>query len=309
MDLEQAILAAILDDPLEEASWAALADWLEEQGDPRGELLRLTRSLLHVGGADRSAREERVCELLAAGVRPCWPVRSNSLGMRFAWCPPGSFLMGSPPDEEGRASDEIQHSVTLTMGFYLSVTPVTQAQWRSVLGNNPSRFQGDDRPVESISWEDCQGFCRVLSKLEGRRYRLPTEAEWEYACRAGTTTPFHFGPTISTDQANFDGNYTYGKAPKGVKRQKTTPAEIFPPNAWGLLAMHGNVLEWCQDKYGPYRSHEVSNPHGQQNADYRVLRGGCWDYSPWGCRSADRRWRPRGASNVHAGCRVVLCLD
>ena len=202
---------------------------------------------------------------------------TNSLGMKFAWIPPGSFLMGSPLDEEDRSDNETQHKVTLTKGFYLGVHQVTQEQWQAIMGNysptacrvmaqgltqeqwqaimgnNPSNFKGErNLPVENVSWEDCQVFLKRLSEMDCALYRLPTEAEWEYACRAGTTTPFYFGETISTDQVNYDGGYPYGKGKKGVCRRKTTPVGSFPANAWGLYEMHGNGNEWCQDRYGDY---------------------------------------------------------
>jgi formylglycine-generating enzyme required for sulfatase activity/tRNA A-37 threonylcarbamoyl transferase component Bud32 len=236
-------------------------------------------------------------------------VITNSLGMKFAWVPPGSFLMGSPPGEESRLDDETQHRVTLSKGFYLGVYPVTQAQWQAVMGSNPSRFQGDDRPVENISWEDCQEFCKKLAARDGKRYRLPTEAEWEYACRAGTTTPFSFGQTISTDQANYDGNYTYGQAKKGVYREQTTPVGSFPANTWGLYDMHGNVWEWCQDWYGPYPTGEEKDPKGYEKGEARVLRGGSWIRNPRGCRSASRRRSAPSGRGGDYGCRVALCLD
>ena len=171
--------------------------------------------------------------------------------------------MGSPANEPERSDDETQHRVTLTKGFYLGVHQVTQAQWQAVMGNNPSHFKGDSNlPVENVSWDDCVAFCEALGKKDGKTYRLPTEAEWEYACRAGTTTPFHFGDTISVNQANYDGNYTYGNGKKGVYRQKTTPVGSFPANAWGLFDMHGNVWEWCADWYGPYPEEELKDPQG-----------------------------------------------
>src|SRR5262249_47079270 len=148
--------------------------------------------------------------------------------------------------------DETLHRVTLTQGFHLGVHQVTQAQWQAIMGNNPSNFTGNDRPVEMVSWNDCVDFCKRLGEKTGMWFRLPTEAEWEYACRAGTTTPFHFGETISTDQANYDGNYTYGNGTRGVYRKRTKPAGSFPANAWGLHEMHGNVWEWCQDGYELY---------------------------------------------------------
>ena len=161
---------------------------------------------------------------------------TNSIGMKFVWIPPGNFMMGSPKEEkERRSTDETQHKVTLTKGFYMGVYTVTQEQWQEVMGNNPSHFKGEKNlPVEKVSWDDCQEFIKKLREKDKKAYRLPTEAEWEYACRAGTTTPFHFGETISTDQANYNGNVIYGNGKKGVYRKKTTPVGSFPANAWGF---------------------------------------------------------------------------
>jgi uncharacterized protein (TIGR02996 family) len=259
---EQAFLQAIVDDPGDDAVYLILADWLEEHDDPRrAELLRLHRRLLATccvpdEHPERAEQQARLVQLLAEGVRPCVPRCSVDLGrgvaMVFTWLPPGSFLMGSPPDEEERESDETQHRVTLSRGFWLGVYPVTQAQWVAVMGSNPSTFKGDGHPVEMVSWDDCQEFCRRLSGRDGQRYRLPSEAQWEYACRAGTTTPFHFGATLSTELANYNGNYAYGQGGQGVYRGQTTPVGSFPSNAWGLDDMHGNVWQWCQDGYGRY---------------------------------------------------------
>ncbi len=213
---------------------------------------------------------------------------TNSLGMKFAWIPPGNFVMGSPVTEEGRNGDETQHKVTLTKGFFLGIYPVTQAVWKKVLGNNPSRFQGDDFPVENVTWNDCQQFLRKLSAIEGHPYRLPTEAEWEYACRAGTITPFSFGETISTEQVNYNGNFPYAKGKKGVYREKTTPIGSFPANAWGLFDMHGNVWEWCSDWYGDYPQGEIIDPEGPFTGTQRSLRGGAFSNSAAYVRSASR---------------------
>jgi formylglycine-generating enzyme required for sulfatase activity len=215
---------------------------------------------------------------------------TNRIGMKFVWIPPGNFLMGSPKEEEDRNRDETQHKVTLTRGFYLGVYPVTQEQWQAVMGNNPSKHKGEKNlPVDNISWNDCQGFIKKLREKEKKPYRLPTEAEWEYACRAGTTTPFHFGETISSDQANYAGEHVYGKGKEGKTRGKTTPVGTFPANAWGLHDMHGNVWQWCQDWYGEYPQKDVVDPQGPATAKTRrVLRGGSYDSIPGECRSASR---------------------
>jgi len=234
---------------------------------------------------------------------------ANSLAMKFAWIPPGRFRMGSPPGEAERSDNETQHWVTLTRGFYLGVHLVTQGPWRWVMDSNPSNFKGNNRPVDTVSWDDCQEFCRRLSELDGRRYRLPTEAEWEYACRAGTTTPFSFGDTISTDQANYDGNYTYRRGKKGKFLEITTSVGSFPANAWGLHDMHGNLWEWCQDWFGPYPTEEAIDPIGPESGSARVLRGGSWRDHAWVCRAAYRHKDGPGKRYHRLGCRVCLSLE
>ncbi len=250
---------------------------------------------------DRS-KERRAGEIVTVLLRP-------GSEMKFAWVPPGTFLMGSPASELQREDDETQHRVTLTKGFYLGTHQVTQAQWWAVMGNNPSEFKGDALPVENVSWDDCQEFVKRLGQKTSKRFRLPTEAEWEYACRAGTTTPFHFGETISTDQANYDGNYTYGQGKKGDFREITTPGGSFPANAWGLHDMHGNVLEWCQDWFGPYPKEDQKDPVGSNTGIARVLRGGSWFNDPRNCRSACRSRVDPGVSDDDCGCRLLLFLD
>ncbi|HWG45533.1 MAG TPA: SUMF1/EgtB/PvdO family nonheme iron enzyme [Gemmataceae bacterium] len=297
-----------------------LSDWLEEHDQPQeAELLRLHVGLLATccepeKHSERVQQQARLVELLAAGVRPCVPrwmvTLVEGVDMTFAWIPPGTFLMGSPASEADRHDDETPHRVTLTRGFRLGIHAVTQGQWQAVMGDNPSHFKGDDRPVEQVSWDDSQAFCTKLGQLVGKRFRLPTEAEWEYACRAGTTTPFFFGETIGTDQANYDGNYTYGRGKKGGYRRKTTAVGRFPSNAWGLFDMHGNVWEWCQDGYGAYPQNDIKDPQSSNNGDARVLRGGSWydGYPDW-CRAACRGWNAPGDRDYILGCRVVLCLD
>jgi uncharacterized protein (TIGR02996 family) len=313
------LLQAIVQDPRTEARWLVLADWLEEHDDPRrAELLRLHRRLLATccepdEHSERGGWQMRIVELLGQGVKACVPRRTVTLNggveMAFAFIPPGSFLMGSPRGEEGRRPTEVQHRVTLSTGFHLGTHAVTQAQWQAVMDANPSQFPGGGHPAECVSWKDAQKFCSTLGEKTGMRFRLATEAEWEYACRAGTATPFFPGGTISTDQANFDGNCVYGPGTAGVHRLQTTPAGTFPPNGWGLFDMHGNIQEWCEDWYGSYRTGDLTDPRGAKSGAGRVLRGGSWNYDPKHCRSAYRRSLAPGVRWATAGCRVVLCLE
>ena len=216
--------------------------------------------------------------------------------------PAGSFLMGSPKDEPERLEREgPQHEVTLG-AYFMAQTPITQSQWRAVAGwqkvgrdlePDPSRFKGANRPVEQVSWFDALEFCRRLSQRTGQRYGLPSEAQWEYACRAGSTTPFHFGATLTPELANYNCNHVYGNGPKGTYREQTIDVASFPANGWGLHDMHGNVWEWCEDHW-----HESYNfaPGDDQPwfipaaaADEpRLVRGGSWDSFPRLCRSAYR---------------------
>jgi sulfatase modifying factor 1 len=241
---------------------------------------------------------------------PTKPAVTNSIGMKFVWIPPGNFVMGSPKDEKLRQDNETQHKVTLTKGFYMGVHTVTQEQYETVMGKNPSFFKGEKNlPVETVSWDDCQEFIKKLRDKDKNPYRLPTEAEWEYACRAGTTMPFHFGETISTDQANYNGNFTFREGKKGKYREKTTPVGSFPANAWGLHDMHGNVWQWCQDVYGEYPQKDVVDPTGAEKGKERVLRGGSWGNLPGDCRSAGRSRVEPGYRFLDFGFRLCFCLD
>jgi len=234
---------------------------------------------------------------------------AKSIGMKFVYIKPGSFMMGSPSGESGRDDDETRHRVTLTRGFYMQTTEVTQGQWKAVMGSNPSYFNGcgDNCPVEAVSWNDVQGFIKRLNEKEGKsKFRLPTEAQWEYACRADTITPFSFGNCLSTDQANYDGNYPLAGCSKGKYRKKTIRVGSFRPNARGLYDMHGNVWEWCQDWYGDYPSGTVSNPKGPASGSARVLRGGSWNFNARICRSADRDRSEPGYRNDNYGFRLVF---
>jgi len=238
---------------------------------------------------------------------------TNSIGMKFVWIPPGNFMMGSPKEEKERVINEAQHKVTLSKGFYMGVYPVTQEQWQAVMGNNPSKFKGEKNlPVEQVSWEDCQEFIKKLRDKDKKLYRLPTESEWEYACRAGTKTPFYFGETISTDQANYNGDTIYGNGKKGVYRERTTTVGSFPANAWGLHDVHGNVWQWCQDWHaGDYPEKDVVDPQGPQNPPdhLRVLRGGSWYDDARYARSASRYWNVPGHRFSSIGCRLCFFVE
>jgi uncharacterized protein (TIGR02996 family) len=296
------LLTGIVQEPQAEDRWLVLADWLEEHDDPRrAELLRLHRKLLATCCApeehpERSSWQARIVALLAAGVKPCVPQKTVVLApgveMTFSFIPPGGFFMGSPKGE-GLRDGETPHLVTLTRGFWLGVTQVTQAHWVTVMGNNPSQFQGKDRPVELVSWDDCQAFCRKVGRKTRKPFRLPESVEWEYACRAGTATPFFVGQTLSMNSANYNGNVSYHVRQEGIYRGQTTPVGDFPPNGWGLYDMHGNVWEWCRTCY---RGH-------------RILRGGAWVSGPELCRSAFLMSSDIRLGMNQVGCRVVLCLD
>ncbi|NCC53558.1 MAG: formylglycine-generating enzyme family protein [Spartobacteria bacterium] len=219
---------------------------------------------------------------------------------------PGTFMMGSPKDEAKRDKDETQHRVKLTEGFWIGKYEVTQEQWQRVMGSNPSQFKGTRNPVEQVSWEDSQEFIRKLnSRVTDGGFRLPTEAEWEYACRAGATTPFAFGDCLDTSDANYDGNYPMPGCSKGQYRKKTLSVGSLRANAWGFYDMHGNVWEWCQDWYGDYPSGNVTNPSGPGSGEDRVLRGGSWYSYAWHCRSADRSRYAPGSRDDTLGLRLA----
>ena len=215
----------------------------------------------------------------------------NGVSLEMVEIPGGEFLMGSPGDEKGRENNESpQHKVTVKP-FFMGKFPVTQAQYQAITGKNRSVFKRDKNPVESVNWNDATEFCQKLSEKTGRTYRLPSEAEWEYACRGGTKKPFHFGETVTTNLANYNGNSTYANAPNGQYRKQTTEVGSFSPNAFGLYDMHGNVWEWCEDAF--HKNYNNAPDDGSAwigNADrrFRVLRGGSWYSEPGECRGASR---------------------
>ncbi|MDB9391060.1 SUMF1/EgtB/PvdO family nonheme iron enzyme [Microcystis aeruginosa] len=251
----------------------------------------------------------------------------NGITLEMVAIPGGTFTMGTEDEEierlvkkfnwDGFRSERPQHRVTVS-SFYMGRYPITQAQWRAIaatakididLETNPSRFIGDELPVERVNWYEATEFCKRLSRETKREYRLPSEAEWEYACRAGTTTPFYFGETITGELANYNAGYTYAGEAKGEYRQQTTPVGQFPPNAFGLYDMHGNVWEWCADTWhdnydGAPRDGSVWIKNGDDNRS--PLRGGSWYNNPNYCRSAYRDYyNRRDDSNFIFGFRVV----
>jgi formylglycine-generating enzyme required for sulfatase activity len=235
---------------------------------------------------------------------------SLNVAMEMVLIPAGKFQMGSPESEaKGFPDERPRHEVTIASPFYLGKYEVTQGEWAAVMGSNPSEFKGDDRlPVERVSWNDCQKFItRLNARQDGYVYRLPSEAEWEYACRAGTTTPFSFGETLTAAQANYNGDYPYGDGPKGEYRKRTTRVGSFPANAWGLHDMHGNVYEWCQDVWhGNYNGAPTDGRAWEQGSDNgRVVRGGSWVINANLCRSAFRLFNSPDVRNLNFGFRLV----
>jgi formylglycine-generating enzyme required for sulfatase activity len=228
---------------------------------------------------------------------------TNSLGMQFRLIPAGKFLMGSPGNEKGRRSDELQHEVILTRPFYLGIYPVTQGEYERVMGGNPSDFKGDRYPVKCVSWEDAMAYIERLNSIHeeksfGRRYRLPTESEWEYSCRAGSTSAYCFGAEESRL-----GDYAWYGSNSG---SKTHPVGLKRPNAWGLHDMHGNVWEWCSDWYGDYPGVTVTDPVGPKDGSYRVNRGGGWYLDAAFCRSSYRSWNDPSFRFSFLGFRLAL---
>jgi formylglycine-generating enzyme len=234
----------------------------------------------------------------------------------------GTFIVGSPSSEAAREKDETQHRVTVR-DLYMGKYEVTQREYGEMMGSNPSQFKGDDLPVENVSWLEAVQYCNARSAREGLTpaysirgqnvswnrkatgYRLPTEAEWEYACRAGTTTPFSTGANITTDQANYYGTYPYENIPRGEYRQKTVPARSFTPNPWGLYNVHGNVWEWCWDWYGSYGSGNQTDPAGATSGTFRVYRGGGWNDFGRHLRSAYRAASPPSNRVGNLGFRLA----
>jgi uncharacterized protein (TIGR02996 family) len=315
------ILSSIADDPLDTTNRLVLADWLEDHDQPqRAELTRLTAALITMKQTKkRWPIEERVRDLLLAKVEPCLPRRvSSCCQMVFTLIPPGTFKMGSLGREAGRMNDEQSHSVKITKGFWLGIYPVTQGEYRTLMGKNPSFFnsrkkickglEADRLPVEMVSWDDTQKFLAELNKrdadqIQGWRYRLPTEAEWEYACRGGMSNrwPFHFGSEITTEIANFESF-------DGPNLDRTSVVGSYPPNAFGLYDMHGNVDEWVNDwcDYEYYPRSPAEDPPGAEIGTSKMIRGGSWRGEEDDCRAAVRIGERVERKEENIGFRVAL---
>jgi sulfatase modifying factor 1 len=241
----------------------------------------------------------------------CTPKRDTfverTTGMVLVKIPAGSFRMGSPAIETGHREDEFRHVVTLTRPFYIGETEVTRKQWRAVMGTDPSQFKKDeDAPVENVSWFDAQEFIKRLNAKGEGHFRLPTEAEWEYACRAGTETQYAYGERISAKVANYDARYPLPGQLRGEYRAAPTPVKKFPPNKWGLYDMHGNVWEWCEDEYCPYPRDVVRDPAPAQcNSNLKVIRGGSWYFGADSARSALRYTHAPNLKGFSLGFRIV----
>ncbi|MFQ3593230.1 MAG: formylglycine-generating enzyme family protein [Gemmataceae bacterium] len=313
MGASETLLQALLQDYNDPLLWLALADALEEEGRARqAELLRLSRQLESLPPRPEAQGSclARIEQLLLAGVEPVRPHWNHPEGLTFVFLTPGLFWMGSPAEEDNRHDDEFRHLVELTRPFWISAHLVTQRQFRQVMQYNPSSFRPlgemageveglltDEFPVDSVSWYEALEFCTRLTRREpGALYRLPTEAEWEYACRAGTATEFAHGSSLSSYRANFDGSSPYGTdlldLPTGPTLGRPCPVGSYPPNAWGLYDMHGQLDEWCLDWYEEdyYRYSPRCDPRGPAENDMKVLRGGTWSNAGRFCRSAFR-WR------------------
>ena len=268
-------------------------------------------------GVERPAKEESegVLGKRENGNKELTEDLGNGVELELVWIPPGEFMMGCVPPEahfEGPV-----HKVNITKGFWMGKYEVTQAQWNVIIGANPSHFKNgkngapqdtSNYPVEDVSWYNCQEFLKKLSQKTGKTYRFPTEAEWEYACRSGTTTAFHYGDSLNSLQANFNGNYPYNDTLIGPHMKKTTEVGYYRPNAWGLYDMHGNVLEWCHDwdARDYYKSSPMNDPQGPSSGENRVIRSGSWTNWAKTCRSASRNSGKPEFSYNYYGLRVVM---
>jgi uncharacterized protein (TIGR02996 family) len=320
MTLDDFLQAIVADPHNASTTWAVLADWLEDQGDPRWEFVRLLHQREYRSDMRPEDRDERVRQLLASGMQPIAPSIINSIGMRLVLIPAGIFLMESP-DGEGYEDEHPQHEVEITTPFFLGAFSVTQEQYQRVMGKNPSAFcatgtmnfcvEGMDTkrfPFETVSWNAAITVCQLLSnrpeeKTAGRSYYLPTEAEWEYACRGGAVSysRFHYGAFLHPTQANS----------RGSNLRRPCPVGSYPANGFGLFDMHGNVEEWCLDWYDRdyYKRSSKRDLQGPDKGDGRVMRGGSWLKEEVCARSAARSQMQPATHHYTSGFRVAFRLD
>jgi len=310
MTLEATFLKQIESEPEIALHRLIYADWLEERGDPRAELLRIQEQLRSLDVPDRPRVEARMHGLLNEGVQPLTITRTNSVGGELVLIFPGSFRMGSPPDEEDRVEHEDQVEVTLTKAFWMGRTVVTQREWREVMGTNPWKEknwvkEGERFPATYVRWEDADEFCEKLTAKDqsagllasGWEYCLPVEAEWEYTCRAGTSTRFSFGDDVSLlgEYAWYDENTWH------CEKQYAHEVGKKRPNPWELSDLHGNVWEWCAESL-----RGGVDPETLEEPTSRVCRGGSWEPDSRGCRSALRSGDNRGSGSDVMGFRLTL---
>ncbi len=326
------MLLALAADPSDGVAWLALADRLEEEGqEAQAQLLRLHRKMIAADpGRKKLKLTTEVTSRLVAGVRPVGPRLVNSVGMEFALIPPGEFLMGSRGRGGNGNRDETPlHRVEITRPFWFGVYPVTQEQYAAVMGENPSHFRkkglraGEVKrmdtsrfPAEGMTCTDTEEFCRKLAALpaeKGRTYRLPSEAMWEYACRAGGEPGlrFCFGQKMTSNEGNIDGTSSNYRAKVSSRLGRTCQVGMYAPNAWGLYDMHGNVFEWCSDWYGAdyYRHSPVQDPEGPEEGSVRPLRGGAFPYNAFLCRAGYRNHSVADNRLAEHGFRVVLLWE
>ena len=276
-------------------------------GSPRRVALPLTASGMGIVAESTSKGRENGWSQQVDETGPYIDLRFGKITQRLRWIPPGEFLMGSPQDEpQSYDNEHPRHRVILTQGYWLADTACTQALWQAAMGENPSDFQdAPENPVENVSWDDVQGFLEHLGKLTGIKAELPSEAQWEYACRAGTATPFWWGERLTVRDANYDGSLPYNDGEKGEWRQRTLPVKMFRPNPWGLWQVHGNVYEWCRDGLRTYAETVAVDPEGPPEGG-RALRGGSWIFFGRSLRAAYRIDGPPGLRYRYFGFRFLL---
>jgi len=302
-----------------------LYNMLQKSGDPELELIAnelssfvdftLTETVVgakysSLDDLAKGSKEAQANQRKAAEKNPLETrlVKSNIV---FRLIPKGVFTMGSPKAEKSRSDDEVQRQVTITQNFYIGKFEITQKQWKKVMGSNPSAYKSENAPVENISWDDCMIFIQKLEKLEGFKpgtLALPTAAEWEYTCRAGTKTATCYGDLICSKNDNFDGNDPYGDAPKGPNVGHPCDVGKFKANAWGVYDMHGNVSEWTSDRYAATTEDAVVDPQGAKTGTERILLGGSWRCEGEYCRSSDKEWEETDYVEDYIGFRIVLRL-